>query len=78
MTKMYKWLNAEKARYYIITVEKEKTSQLVLSYKWGSCFSNRGGNKKIIAENAEKAQNFIEKMMKRRKSRGYQLISPKY
>lgn len=73
---IYQWLNKEKARYYRITVEKNGTHDIVLNHRWGSCHSNRGGKKNIFVRTQEEAQGFINKMMKRRKSRGYELTCP--
>ncbi len=75
MVTTYEWLNIEKSRYYKIVVEKKGQSSFVLNYLWGGCNSNRGGKKNILVQTKEEAQVFIIDMMKRRKSRGYQLIS---
>lgn len=72
----YKWLNEEKSRYYIITVNKYGSDKIVLNYNWGGCNSNRGGKKNICVHSEREAFNYIEKMMKRRKSRGYKLTFP--
>lgn len=76
MSTIYQWLNKEKSRFYSITIQKHETN-LVLNYQWGGCNSNRGGKKSIPAQSLEEAQVYINKMMKRRKSRGYELIAPK-
>lgn len=72
---IYQWLNKAKDRFYNITV-KSIGSNIVLNYHWGSCNSNRGGKKNIFLCSEEEAQKTIDKMMKRRKSRGYELIAP--
>jgi hypothetical protein len=41
---------------------------------WGGCYSNRGGKKNIFVRTEEEMNSFIIKMMKRRKSRGYELL----
>jgi len=46
----YNWLNQEKARYYTITVQKNNSENIVLSYSWGGLYSNRGGKKNISAK----------------------------
>jgi len=76
MLNNFKWLNQEKSRYYIITVEKDGTNNIVLNYRWGGCNSNRGGKKNLSVQTEEEAKIYINKMMKRRKSRGYELITP--
>ena len=76
MFKIYEWLNEDKARYYRIVLIKNG-EQTKLTYKWGSCISNRGGIKSILVDSDKEAQLHIEKMIKRRKSRGYNLIAPK-
>lgn len=75
MLKNYKWLNHAKSRYYTITVDKDGTN-IVLNYRWGGRNSNRGGKKYLSVQTKEEAQSYIDKMMKRRKSRGYELITP--
>ncbi len=76
MSNIYKWINHEKSRYYTITVEKDGVSNIVLNYCWGGCNSNRGGKKNIFVETEDEVQKFINQMMKRRKSRGYELVMP--
>ena len=73
---IYKWLNTEKNRFYNITMKKDG-DKIVLNHKWGSCVSNRGGKKDILVESETEAKKTIEQMIKRRKSRGYDLIAPK-
>ena len=57
-----------------MTVEKYGTNML-LNYHWGSINTNRGGKKSLLLCSEEEAKKTIEKMMKRRKSRGYELIA---
>lgn len=76
MSKIYEWLNHEKSRYYKITVHKQDYDHIVLNYDWGSCNSNRGGTKNLLVHTDEEAEKHVIKMLKRRKSRGYELISP--
>jgi predicted DNA-binding WGR domain protein len=78
MTNTYQWLNPIKSRYYTITVNKHGSNHIILNYKWGGCHSNRGGTKSISVQSEEEAQNYIKSMIKRRKSRGYQLIHPEF
>lgn len=73
---IYKWLNREKSRYYTIEVRKDGTNHISLNYHWGGCNSNRGGAKSIYVQTQEEVNNCINKMIKRRKSRGYELITP--
>lgn len=72
---IYQWLNNAKERFYKITVQKDGAN-VVLDYHWGSVNTNRGGKKSISLCSEEEAQKTIEQMMKRRKSRGYELIAP--
>lgn len=76
MPNIYKWLNHEKSRYYTIAVQKTLFNEILLKYSWGGCNSNRGGKKNLLVETEQDAQKFINQMMKRRKSRGYELIAP--
>lgn len=70
----YEWLNREKARYYKITVEQHGNNGISLNHDWGSCISNRGGKKNLQVQTKEEAEKLINKMMRRRKSRGYEFI----
>lgn len=72
---IYQWLNKEKSRFYTIVVNRHGTNNIVLNYVWGSCNSNLGGKKNIKVNSEKEALTYIHKMMKRRKSRGYELIS---
>lgn len=72
----YQWLNRAKDRFYQITVKQNGINNIRLDYRWGSCSSNRGGKKSLSLCNEEEAKKTIEGMMKRRKSRGYELIAP--
>jgi len=74
MHEIYEWLNVEKSRYYKITVKNYESSNIIFDFCWGGCNSNRGG--KMVVNTKEEAQEFITKMMKRRKSRGYKFITP--
>lgn len=76
MVKTYEWLNRDKSRFYKITIETNGACNIVLNYCWGGCNSNRGGKKNILVQAEEEAHRLIMKMMKRRKSRGYELIAP--
>lgn len=73
---IYQWLNRAKERFYRIEVKKYGNNGLVLDYHWGSCISNRGGKKNILLFSEEEAKKTIEQVMKRRKSRGYELVAP--
>lgn len=73
---MYQWLNKAKDRFYKIEVKKNNGEGLILDYHWGSCITKRGGKKNIFVCSEEEAQKTIVNMMKRRKSRGYELIAP--
>lgn len=75
MLKIYKWLNKEKERFYTIAVKKEE-STIILSHQWGSCISKRGNSKNLLVKTDEELKKCLIKMMKRRKSRGYELIAP--
>lgn len=76
MYNFYQWLNKEKSRYYTITIELDGTNTIILNHSWGGCNSNRGGKKNLFVQTREEAQKIIMKMIKRRKSRGYELITP--
>ena len=76
MSNIYEWLNRDKARFYKIKVEKENSLVIVAKHHWGSLNSNRGGKKELLLQSDEECQKLINNMIKRRKSRGYELISP--
>jgi len=73
---IYEWLNLEKARFYKLKVQADEQNGIILSYLWGGCNSNRGGKKSLCVPTHEEARKLIDKMKKRRKSRGYSLIHP--
>ena len=72
---IYQWINKSKDRFYKVTLCKDEY-KIVLNYHWGGCNSNRGGKKEMLLRSEEEAQRTIGQMMKRRKSRGYELITP--
>lgn len=72
----YKWLNRSKERFYQIIVQNSGNQGVVLDYHWGSCNTKRGGKKSVFLCSKEEAQKTIDKLIKRRKSRGYELIRP--
>jgi predicted DNA-binding WGR domain protein len=76
MNNTYRWLNKEKSRYYTIAIQKRSPGEIILNYSWGGCNSNRGGKKSLLVESHEEVQKYVNLMMKRRKSRGYELIAP--
>jgi hypothetical protein len=71
---IYQWLNRAKERYYKIEVNNDGKN-IILNYDWGSNNSNRGGKKSIFLCSQEEVTKTISKMMKRRKNRGYELIT---
>jgi hypothetical protein len=75
MVKTYEWLNQNKKRYYKISVHNNGTDSILLNYYWGGCHSRRGGKKNLLLQTPKEVEQCIDKMMKRRKSRGYELIS---
>lgn len=75
MSKVYKWLNYEKSRYYTISIKKSESNEIVLSHTWGGLNNNRGGRKNIFVNTYEEMQKYIYQMIKRRKSRGYELVT---
>lgn len=75
ISNIYQWLNKEKSRYYTITIDAEGTNAIVINYRWGSYHTNRGGRKNLLVQSSEEAQSIITNMMKRRKTRGYELIA---
>lgn len=76
MVKTYEWLHKEKSRFYKITIENNGFRNINLNFLWGGINNNRGGKKSLYVQTYEEAQTFIIQMMKRRKSRGYELIAP--
>lgn len=74
MLKMYQWINEEKNRFYKLTVNKNRKNEFILNYVWGSCTSNRGGRKSMVISSQQEVCTVLNKMIKRRKNRGYELI----
>jgi hypothetical protein len=72
---IYQWLNIQKKRFYKITINSNNNNFL-LNYYWGSYVSNRGGRKDILLDSEDEVNKTISDMMKRRKSRGYELTIP--
>lgn len=75
MVKVYEWLNKEKSRYYRISIIQHH-NDIILSHSWGGCNSNRGGKKNLFVKTEEEMTITLNKMIKRRRSRGYELIAP--
>ena len=71
---IYQWTNDTKNRYYKITIEGQGNDLVAINYRWGSCITRRGGNKKDLCTR-EEAKKVIDQMIRRRKSRGYKLVS---
>lgn len=74
--KAYQWLNREKKRYYKITVDSFGEMGNIIYYAWGGSDSNRGGKKHVFVPTEDGVARIISSLMKRRKSRGYELIAP--
>ena len=74
--KDYEWLNREKNRYYKITVDNFGEMGNIIYYAWGGNNSNRGGRKHVFVPTRDGVQKIISMLMKRRKSRGYELVAP--
>lgn len=72
---IYQWHHSKKDRFYKLAIQ-EDLNQYRLDYSWGSCTSNRGGKKNLFLSSKEEAQKTVILMMKRRKSRGYELLTP--
>lgn len=70
----FKWINNDKSRYYTINIQHNIKSGISLYYSWGGINSNRGGNKNVSVSTQKEAEHLIEKMVKRRKARGYKLM----
>ena len=75
MFNIYEWLNHEKSRFYKIMIQKTETNGIILNHAWGGCYSNRGGKKNLFVQTEDEARKIIDKMMRRRKSRGYEFIT---
>jgi len=74
MIQHYVWQNMQKKRFYNVTIGRDTSDNVVIDANWGGYFNKRGGNKIIFIKNNEDISKYINKMMKRRKSRGYELI----
>jgi hypothetical protein len=75
MVKIYKWINRDKSRYYIITVQKDGGYNIIIQCLWGGDNSNWIGNKNVILQSEEEVQSFLRDMTNRRRKRGYDLIT---
>lgn len=73
---IYKWINKTKQRFYQIVVQENNINEIEINYFWGSCNTNRGGKKSLFICSEFEAKKEIDKILKRRKRRGYELIYP--
>lgn len=76
MSKIYEWLNKEKSRFYKVSIEKDDQKGFALKHSWGGCYSNRVGSKYVAMQTEEDTKRYLAYMVKRRKSRGYELLTP--
>ncbi len=65
------WVHEEKRRYYCAWVQQDLFSDWVLCCRWGSLDSARGGQKTLLCHSKELGATLLQKMEKRRASRGY-------
>jgi len=70
----FNWLNTENARYY--TVKIIDGTSIIINYSWGGLGTNRTSTKNILVRNKEELNSTLNKLLKRRKSRGYELLMP--
>lgn len=68
---LIKWLRPVNKRYYYAYLEQDLLGDLIVTQKWGGIGSRKGGHKLYYCATKEQAQQYIKKLAKRRKQRGY-------
>lgn len=75
MQSHYYWLNIKKSRYYKIIIQKDMLNDWILTCVWGGINSRLGNYSHLKIDNENEAKIHIDKMMKHRRKRGYELIT---
>ena len=63
-------------RYYYVSIQTtffKNETDLICS--WGVYHNNRGGRRIIVCKSKNEIDNHLDRIIKRRKSRGYQIVS---
>ena len=71
-----RWINAEKARYYRVVLEKDLFGTWSLIACWGSLHSRRGGMRVTALASLDAGVAALEGIAKRRRQRGYMIVRP--
>jgi len=73
MTLSYRWVHKAKHRYYRIIVSKDLLGDWVVTRVWGGVNQKSGRAIHLPCSSYDDAKRFIDKMMKIRRQRGYEL-----
>ena len=71
-----RWINAEKARYYRVVLEKDLFGTWSLIACWGALHSRRGGMRVTALTSLDAGVAALEGIAKRRQQRGYMIVPP--
>jgi hypothetical protein len=66
-----RWINAEKARYYRVVLEKDLFGVWNLIACWGGLHSRRGGMRVTALASLDAGVAAVDGIAKRRRQRGY-------
>lgn len=69
----YRWINAEKRRYYKLYVNYDLLGDLILLTTWGSLDTHQGGKKSILISDFASLPNLLKTIFNRRAHNAYQL-----
>lgn len=71
----YRWQKGH-ARFYRVIIQKDLLNDWILTCIWGGRSNRLGNFKHITLKSLEHGFQFVDLMMKRRKQRGYELLTP--
>ena len=68
------WAWRSTQRYYAATLTADLFETPVLVLQWGGLDSHRGGMKTLVVDSDEHGRALVQKIDKRRQSRGYRVV----
>jgi predicted DNA-binding WGR domain protein len=68
------WIHPEKRRYYRVWLSRDLLGMICLHCSWGGLDSARGGEKREVFSDWQKAREKLELVGKQRKQHGYNCI----
>ena len=70
------WINADKARYYLVVLDQDLFGDWTLIKVWGGIGSNRGRMHSTGVASYEAGVELVDEIVRRRSQRGYTCTSP--